>query len=138
MFDPFRVFLFSFLRTPGCVVSFNQERPGSSPGRFWRRRPAFTRLPRLPSSVCPVSVIERPTDLRDEKKKTLLVAEKLRVLTRMKPLSTVAPVTCIVVTRVKLVVRMRVGSGQIVGFHLVGLCFLPFYFGNKTFGKKKL
>ena len=33
---------------------------------------------------------------------------------KTKQLSTVAPVTCIVVTRVKPVVRMRVGFGQTV------------------------
>ena len=43
-----------------------------------------------------------------------------------KQLSRVAPVTCIVVTWVKPVVRMRVGSGQI-GEKSGGLCFLPFY-----------
>ena len=42
-------------------------------------------------------------------------------------LSTVVPVTCIVVTRVKQVVRMRVGSGPTVQLSLGGLSLLRFY-----------
>ena len=41
------------------------------------------------------------------------------------PISTV-PVICIVVTWVEPVVRMRVGSGQIVESSTGSLCFLPF------------
>ena len=78
--NSFRVFLFSLLRTPGCVISFFQERPGSSPGRFWYRRPTLTRLPRLPSSVCPMSVIARPTDLWDGKKNLCLWLKSCTVL----------------------------------------------------------
>ena len=46
--------------------------------------------------------------------------------------STVAPVTCIVVTWVTPVVRMRVGSGQTVELSSGGLSFLPFYFKLTT------
>ena len=41
-------------------------------------------------------------------------------------LFSVAPVTCIVVTRVKAVVRMRVGSGQTMELSSDGFWFLPF------------
>ena len=39
----------------------------------------------------------------------------------------VAPVTCIVVTRVKSIVRMRVGSVQTVELSSGGLRFLQYY-----------
>ena len=39
----------------------------------------------------------------------------------------IAPVTSIVVTRVKQVVSMRVNSGQTMELSSGGLCFLPFY-----------
>ena len=62
---------------------------------------------------------------------------------RTKQLSTVALVTCIVVTRVKPVVRMRVGSGQIVELSMVCLFFEYFFTFNSISGtlaqrKKKL
>ena len=44
-----------------------------------------------------------------------------------KQLSAVAPINCVVVTRMKPVVRMRVGSGLAGELSSVGLCFLPFF-----------
>ena len=48
----------------------------------------------------------------------------------MKHLYTVTPVNCIVVTRVKAVVRLHVGSGKAVELSSGGLCVLQFYFNN--------
>ena len=55
---------------------------------------------------------------------------------RTKQLSTVAFLTCIVVTRVKQVVRMRVGSGQTVELSTAGLFFQKFYIGEKVNSSK--
>ena len=56
-----------------------------------------------------------------ENEQTARTRSRLHVLAR-----TVAPVTCIVVTRVKSVVRMRVGSDQIVELSMDGLFLLRF------------